>query len=260
MKALLDSISLFPQMFGILKENGITARAFKKGIWSHQNIHPRDFSCNQYGQIDDKPYGGGPGMVMQAKPLEQAILKAKKNQQENGAKKSKVIYLSAQGSLFHHRKMLDFLNFIQENGGLIFLCGRYEGVDERVLMRQVDEEICLGDFILSGGELAALSIMDSIIRHLPCALHSKESLATESFCNGLLEYPQYTRPEEYEGLKVPAVLLSGNHHAIFRWRLKESLRRTRNRRPDLLAKRTLSALESQLLEELSSSELCGEHF
>ena len=234
MVARLDTVSIFPEMFAAIKDFGITARALSQGLWAHQNFNPRDFSANNYQQIDDRPYGGGAGMVMMPEPLGKAIAAARDFQKAQGLAQSRVIYLSAQGAPFTQQKALDFLRLLKENRGLIFLCGRYEGVDERLLERCVDEEISLGDFVLSGGELAAMAVMDAIIRQIPGAVHSADSLKEESFSAGLLEYPQYTRPEIYDGLAVPSVLLSGNHQEIARWRLEKARERTRQRRPDLI--------------------------
>ena len=234
MVARLDTVSIFPEMFAAIKDFGITARALSQGLWAHQNFNPRDFASNNYQQIDDRPYGGGAGMVMMPEPLGKAIAAAREFQKTQGLAQSRVIYLSAQGAPFHQQKALDFLRLLKENRGLIFLCGRYEGVDERLLERCVNEEISLGDFVLSGGELAAMAVMDAIIRQIPGAVHSEDSLKEESFSAGLLEYPQYTRPEIYDGLAVPGVLLSGNHKEIARWRAEQARQRTRQRRPDLI--------------------------
>lgn len=230
----LDTVSIFPQMFDVLKNWGITSRAFKKGFWAHQNFNPRDFAKNNYQQIDDRPYGGGAGMVMMAEPLDKAIASAKEFQRLQGLAQSRVVYLSAQAQLFNQQKTLDFLDFLNNNGGLIFLCGRYEGVDERLLELAVDEEITIGSFVLSGGEIAAMAVMDSLIRQIPGALHSSDSLKEESFARGVLEYPQYTRPEVFKGVHVPEVLLSGNHQEIMRWRSHKALQRTKERRPDII--------------------------
>lgn len=236
MVARLDTISIFPAMFEGLKNWGITARALKNKLWAHENFNPRDFATNNYQHIDDRPYGGGAGMVMMAEPLDLAIQQARAFQQRQGVQKNRVVYLSAQGRVFNQQKTLDFLDFLQQNGGLIFLCGRYEGVDERLLKSSVDEELSLGDFVLSGGELAAMAVMDSLIRQLPGALNSPTSLKEESFSAGagkMLEYPQYTRPEVFKGMRVPEILLSGNHAEIARWRENQARQRTKERRPDL---------------------------
>lgn len=238
MVARLDTISIFPEIFSAIKDWGITARALKNNLWAHENFNPRDFATNNYQQVDDRPYGGGAGMVMMAEPLDLAIQKAREFQASQGVQQSRVVYLSAQGKPFHQRKTLDFLDFLQHNGGLIFLCGRYEGVDERLLKTAVDEELSLGDFVLSGGEIAAMAVMDCIIRQLPGALHCADSLKEESFAantGGLLEYPQYTRPEIFKGMGVPEILRSGNHVEIARWRENQARQRTKERRPDLLS-------------------------
>ena len=247
-----DVVTLFPEMFGALTAAGITRRALERGLWQLECWNPRDFAANDYRTVDDRPFGGGPGMVMQAQPLEKAIDAAKA---ARGG--GRVIYLSPQGKALTHDRVLE----LAAGAGAVLLCGRYEGVDERLIERRVDEEISLGDFVLSGGEIAAMALMDACIRQLPGALNDEASAAEESFVAGLLDCPHYTRPEVYEGMPVPEVLLSGHHENIRRWRLKMSLARTRKRRPDLLAQRVtsgqLSAEETQLLREIEAEELCG---
>lgn len=250
-----DCISIFPEMFAAVTQSGITRRALEEGRWSWQGWNPRDFAENAWRTVDDRPYGGGPGMVMQPAPLEKAIRAAKARQAGVGVEKSRVIYLSPQGMPLTHKRVME----LATNGeGLVLLCGRYEGVDERLIERSVDEEISIGDFVLSGGELPAMVLIDAIVRQLPGVLNDAASAVEDSFVTGLLDCPHYTRPEVYEGREVPEVLLSGNHERIRRWRLKQSLARTRRRRPDLLAHRTLSAEEAQLLAEISGEEQCGE--
>ncbi|HCA27300.1 MAG TPA: tRNA (guanosine(37)-N1)-methyltransferase TrmD, partial [Betaproteobacteria bacterium] len=192
-----------------------------------------------------RPYGGGPGMVMLAEPLEKAIEAAKQRQCGIGVAQPRVIYLSPQGERLNHRRVME----LSERPGLIFLAGRYEGVDERLLSRQVDEEISIGDYVLSGGELAAMVVIDAIVRQLPGVLGDADSAAEDSFVDGLLDYPHYTRPEVYAGMAAPPVLLSGNHAEIRRWRLRQALGRTALRRPALLEKRGLSVEEKKLLDE-----------
>lgn len=239
-------------MFDAVSKQGITSRALEQGLYQLQLWNPRDFTSDNYRTVDDRPYGGGPGMVMLAEPLEKAIGAAKASQQEAGIARSKVIYLSPQGRTLHH----DLVMELAAEPGLIFLAGRYEGVDERLLHRQVDAEISIGDYVLSGGELAAMVLIDSVVRQLPGVLGDAESAVQDSFVSGLLDYPHYTRPEVCQGEAVPEVLLSGNHARIGRWRLKQALGRTWLRRPDLLQKRVLSEEEQRLLEEFKQ-EHCG---
>ncbi|MDR0775548.1 MAG: tRNA (guanosine(37)-N1)-methyltransferase TrmD [Azonexus sp.] len=254
-----DCVSIFPEMFAAVTDSGITRRALEEGRWAWQGWNPRDFADNAWRRVDDRPFGGGPGMVMQPGPLEKAIVAAKARQREVGLAKSRVIYLSPQGApLTHERVMRLVAEMTAGEAGLILLCGRYEGVDERLIERCVDEEISLGDFVLSGGELPAMALIDAVVRQLPGVLGDVASAVEDSFVGGLLDCPHYTRPEVYEGQTAPEVLLSGDHQRIRRWRLKESLARTRKRRPDLLAHRSLTAEETQLLAEISAAEQCGE--
>ena len=234
-----DVVTLFPEMFAAITGSGITSRALEAGLYSLTTWNPRDFAADRYRTVDERPYGGGPGMVMMAEPLERAL---------DGIKLAgggKVIYLSPQGKKLDHRRVME----LKEERALTLLCGRYEGVDERLLERRVDEEISIGDFVLSGGEVAAMALIDAVVRQLPGALGDAASAVEESFADGLLDCPQYTRPETYSGRQVPEVLLSGHHANIRRWRLKQALGRTWLRRPDLLAARKLSAEEERLLEE-----------
>ncbi len=250
MSIAFDIITLFPEMFAAVTASGITRRAQELGLYQLNCWNPRDFTTNNYRTVDDRPYGGGPGMVMLAEPLDKAIAAAKAQRVAQGQPVGKVVYMSPQGQPLTHTKVL---SLVQEQH-LILLCGRYEGVDERLIQRSVDEEISLGDFVLSGGEIAAMAVVDAVVRQLPGALHDAASAEQDSFVQGLLDCPHYTRPEEYQGMRVPDVLLSGHHKIIQRWRLKQSLARTRARRPDLLAQRresgALTAEESQLLKEL----------
>lgn len=240
-----DVVSIFPEMFAALTASGITRRAAERGLYEIGFHNPRDFVGNIHRTVDDRPYGGGPGMVMLAEPLEQAIERARVAQLDRVASAGHVIYLSPQGRPLDHTKVLELC----ERPGLILLCGRYEGVDQRLIDRCVDEEISLGDFVLSGGELPAMVLLDAIIRQLPGALNDADSAREDSFVAGLLDCPHFTRPEAYRGVQVPAVLLSGNHADIRRWRLKQSLGLTWARRPDLLEKHRLSKEENLLLEE-----------
>ena len=245
MSLRFDVITLFPEMFAALTGSGISRRALERGLWQVEFRNPREWTRDVHRTVDDRPYGGGPGMVMMASPLEQAIDAAKAATKVGAGATAKVIYLSPQGRRIDQRRVVDLV----EEGGAILLCGRYEGIDERVIERCVDEELSLGDFVLSGGELAAMALMDACIRLLPGALNDEASAAEDSFAAGLLDCPHYTRPEVYEGIAVPAVLLSGNHEAIRRWRLKQALGRTWQRRPDLIETRGLSSEEAVLLGE-----------
>jgi tRNA (guanine37-N1)-methyltransferase len=235
-----DVVTLFPEMFAAISGSGITSRALEAGLWALTTWNPRDFTSDSYRTVDERPYGGGPGMVMLAEPLERALAAVK----ESGGS-GRVIYLSPQGRRLEHRKVLE----LAQQGAVTLLCGRYEGVDERLLARRVDEEVSLGDFVLSGGELAAMALIDAVVRQLPGALGDAASALEESFADGLLDCPQYTRPEIYAGERVPEVLLSGHHENIRRWRLKQALGRTWLRRPDLIGARGLSEQERKLLEE-----------
>ena len=239
-----DVITLFPEMFSAVTESGITGRALQAGLWRLQTWNPRDFTTDNYRTVDDRPYGGGPGMVMLAEPLEKALDAA------SAAGGGRVVYLSPQGRKLDQRKVMA----LSKETGLTLLCGRYEGVDERLLERRVDEELSLGDFVLSGGELAAMALIDACVRQLPGALGDERSALEESFADGLLECPQYTRPELYDGRRVPAVLLSGHHAEIRRWRLKQALGRTWLRRPELLQARGMSEEEKGLLAEFQSEQ------
>jgi tRNA (guanine37-N1)-methyltransferase len=241
-----DCITLFPEMFVAVTNSGITRRACEIGLWSLGLWNPRDFTTDNYRTVDDRPYGGGPGMVMLAEPLEKAIEAAR------GSGASRVIHLSPQG-----RPLVDErVEALAKEQWLVLVCSRYEGVDERLIERCVDEEISLGDYVISGGELAAMVLIDAVVRRLPGALGDAQSSAQDSFAGGLLDCPQYTRPEAYRGAAVPPVLLSGHHAQIERWRLKQSLGRTWLRRPELLAKRGLSSEESDLLEEFKREQQC----
>jgi tRNA (guanine37-N1)-methyltransferase len=233
-------VTLFPEMFAAL-EHSIPGRAQKQGLLSLSFWNPRDFAHDRHRTVDDRPYGGGPGMVMKVQPLQDAILAAKKAAGDG----VKVIYLSPQGRRFEQAIAQQWMR----EKKIILVAGRYEGVDERVLQTIVDEEWSIGDFVVSGGELPAMCVIDAIVRLLPGALGAEESAVQDSFSSGLLDYPHYTRPEEIAGLRVPEVLLSGDHAAILRWRLKQALGRTRLRRPDLLEKYRLNAEEEVLLAE-----------
>jgi tRNA (guanine37-N1)-methyltransferase len=240
-----DVVTLFPSMFEAVTGWGVTGRARERGLYELVAWNPREFAGNPYGTVDDRPYGGGPGMVLMPAPREKAIIAARQRQKSTGVQRPHVVYLSPQGRLLDHAQVAKYA--IEQ--GLVLLAGRYEGVDERVIRHCVDDEISIGDYVLSGGELAAMVLIDSVVRQLPGALGDADSAAEDSFVNGLLDCPHYTRPEVFEGITVPQVLLSGNHAAIGRWRLKQALGRTWQRRPDLLARRQLTAEERALLDE-----------
>ena len=240
-----DVVTLFPEMFDAVTESGVTGRARERRLFELVLWNPRDFAHNSHRTVDDRPYGGGPGMVMMVEPLEKAIRAAHQRQKSTRAMRTKVVYLSPQGRLLNHRLVMEFAAL----DGLVLVAGRYEGVDERLIARAVDEEVSIGDYVLSGGELAAMVVMDAIVRQMPGALGDAESASQDSFVNGLLDCPHYTRPETHEGEGVPPELLSGNHAGIARWRLKQALGRTWRRRPDLLEKHALTDEERALLDE-----------
>jgi len=243
----IDVISLFPPMFEAVTGYGITGRAVKNGLLTVRVWNPRDFTEDKYRTVDDRPYGGGPGMVMMAEPLARAIAAARR-EQAGGAK---VIYLSPQGRRLDHAGVLE----LSRREGMILLAGRYEGIDERLLETEADEEWSIGDYVLSGGELAAMAVIDAVTRQLPGALGDEDSAQQDSFVEGLLDCGHYTRPEIYNGRRVPEVLLSGDHEKIRRWRLKQALGRTWLRRPDLLERLQLGKEQKQLLEEFQREYL-----
>ena len=256
MSALVaDVVTLFPEMFVALTQSGVTRRALEEGRWGLNFWNPREFVEDVHRTVDDRPYGGGPGMVMMAAPLELAITAAKARQRAIGLGTSRVIGLSPQGKPLTHGRVMGFARSAGEEG-LILLCGRYEGIDERLIERCVDEEISIGDFVLSGGEIPAMALLDAVVRQLPGVLNDVASAQEDSFVAGLLDCPHYTRPEEYKGQRVPDVLLSGHHEQICRWRLMQALGRTWQRRPDLLSGRRLSKEETQLLAQYK--EQCGQ--
>ena len=240
-----DVVTLFPEMFVALTDSGITQRARDKGFYQLVLWNPRDFSTNAYRSVDDRPYGGGPGMVMAAEPLAKAMRAARQRQTSSGIKSSRTIYLSPQGRPLT-QKVAEELGSYE---GLVLLAGRYEGVDERLLQAEVQDEISIGDYVLSGGELPAMVLMDALIRRIPGVLNDAESAQQDSFVAGLLDCQHYTRPEVYGGKAVPAVLLSGHHAEIETWRMKQALGRTWQRRPELLEKIRLTPDQARLLEE-----------
>ena len=236
-----DVISLFPEMVATIAEFGVVGRAQRSGLVTLEIENPRDHTSDVHRTVDDRPYGGGPGMVMKYEPLAGAVAAAR----ERAPAGSPVVYLSPQGRVFDQAEAQRFAS----QPGLILLAGRYEGIDERFIESQVDEELSLGDFVLSGGEVAAMAVIDAVARLLPGVLGDDESAAQDSFMEGLLDHPHYTRPEDIDGRKVPDVLLSGDHAEIARWRLKQALGRTFERRPDLVEKLGLSEEQQLLLDE-----------
>lgn len=235
----IDILTLFPEMVQAVLGESITGRALKNNLYELNTVNIRDFTEDKHRRVDDSPYGGGSGMVMEAQPIYDAFLSVR-------TPHAKVIYLSPQGKAFCQQKA----RTLSKEQHLIFLCGHYEGVDERVLEEIVDEEISLGDFVLTGGEIAACAICDAVLRLIPGVLGNDASSCEESFENNLLEYPQYTRPEEVLGRKVPEVLLSGHHKNIERFRREKSLERTFYKRPDLLEKAVLNKEDAAFLETL----------
>jgi tRNA (guanine37-N1)-methyltransferase len=236
----IDVVTLFPEMIRERSSQGIQGRALTQGILELATWNPRDFSTDKHRNVDDRSYGGGPGMVMQVQPLCAAIRAAR-----SAGPPASVIYLSPQGRRFTQDKARE----LAQQERIILVAGRYEGIDERIIELEVDEELSVGDYVLSGGELPALLVMDAVTRLLPGALGDADSAQEDSFMDGLLDYPHYTRPEEIEGMRVPDALLGGNHAAIRRWRHKQALGRTWQRRPDLLAKMQLDAEQQTLLNE-----------
>ncbi len=234
-------ISLFPEMFRAVTEHGITGRAVRDGLVGIETWNPRDFTHDRHRTVDDRPYGGGPGMLMKIQPLRDAIHAAK---QAAGAE-AKVIYLSPQGRLLDQTGVKE----LAASKRLILVAGRYEGIDERLIQNEIDEEWSIGDYVLTGGELPAMTLIDAVSRFVPGTLGHKDSAQEDSFADGLLDCPHYTRPELFEGREVPEVLLSGHHELIRSWRLKQSLGRTWLRRPDLLQDRLLTSEEETLLKE-----------
>lgn len=222
----IDILTLFPEFTDSIKSYSIISRGIEEKLFEINSVNIRDYSLNKHKKVDDYAYGGGPGMVMTPQPLADAI-KAHKNP------KSHLIFLSPRGKTFTQKKSIELSKYEH----LILLCGHYEGIDQRIIDKYVDEEISIGDYILTGGELGAMVLIDSIVRNIPNVLGNEDSIEDESFSNNLLEYDQYTRPEEFEGMKVPEVLLSGNHKKIEEFRKESALEMTKDRRPDLLENR-----------------------
>ncbi|WP_368890144.1 tRNA (guanosine(37)-N1)-methyltransferase TrmD [Morganella morganii] len=242
-------ISLFPEMFLSITGHGVTGRAVKNGLISVDCWNPRDFTYDRHHTVDDRPYGGGPGMLMMVEPLRKAIHAAKAAAGDN----AKVIYLSPQGRKLDQQGVCE----LAANEKLILVCGRYEGVDERVIQTEIDEEWSVGDYVLSGGELPAMVLIDSVSRFVPGVLGHQASAKEDSFADGLLDHPHYTRPEVLDGMNVPPVLLSGNHAEIDRWRMKQSLGRTWLRRPELLESLALTDEQRMLLAEFQREYQSG---
>ena len=246
----LGVITLFPEMFRAVTDFGVTGRAVNKGLLELQTWNPRDFTHDKHNTVDDRPYGGGPGMLMMVQPLRDAIHAAKAAAGDG----AKVIYLSPQGRKLTQQGVEE----LAKSDSLILVCGRYEGVDERIIQTEVDEEWSIGDYVLSGGELPAMALIDSVSRLVPGVLGKLASAEQDSFSDGLLDCPHYTRPEILDGLAVPAVLLSGNHEHIRRWRLQQSLGRTLLRRPELLENLALTDEQTKLLAQfVDSTNECG---
>lgn len=234
-------VSLFPEMVGTIGEFGVVGRALQRELISLAFENPRDHTTDRHRTVDDRPYGGGPGMVMKFQPVADALLAAKGKLPDG----CPVVYLSPQGQVFDQAMAKRFAAL----PGMVFLAGRYEGIDERLVEAHVDVEISLGDFVLSGGEIAAMAVIDAVVRLLPGVLGDDESAAQDSFMEGLLDHPHYTRPEEIAGQRVPEVLISGDHAKIARWRTKQALGRSYLRRPDLLEKLDLNDEQQRLLDE-----------
>jgi len=235
----LDVVTIFPGMFDAVRYWGMTRRALESGSLELALWDPREFTEDSYRRVDDRPYGGGPGMVMMIEPLRRALTSAR------AAGGGKVLHLSPQGGKLDQARIKALAN----QDSLVLLSGRYEGIDERLIETEVDDEISIGDYVVAGGELPAMVLIEALVRQLPGVLGNDGSAAADSFSDGLLDWPHYTRPEVYRGGNVPPVLLSGNHDEIRRWRLKQALGRTWMRRPDLLANRELNKEEQQLLEQ-----------
>lgn len=241
-------VTLFPEMFDAVADHGITARALDQQLWELACFNPRDHALDRHRSVDDRPYGGGPGMVMMIEPLHGAITCAREWAAADG-RKVKVIYLSPQGRVLDQQGV----EYLGGCDSLVLIAGRYEGIDERLIALEVDEEWSIGDYVLSGGELPAMVLIDALVRRIPGALGHGDSAKEDSFAEGLLDCPHYTRPENYQGLAVPEVLLSGNHERIRRWRLEQSLARTRERRPELLDRLALDKEQRAILAALEAA-------
>lgn len=237
----IDVITLFPELVQALQDYGVVGRALRAEHVELSLTNPRDFTADVNNRVDDRPYGGGPGMVLQYAPLSLALDKV----ESQSSTQPKVVYLSPQGRQLDQKTVRS----LSQHKHIVLLCGRYEGVDERLIDTRVDEELSIGDYVISGGELAAMVLIDAMVRTLPGVLGDEQSAEQDSFEQGLLDCPHYTRPESIDGCDVPDVLLSGDHQKIAQWRLKQMLGRTFTRRPDMMEKRQLSEQEQQLLDE-----------
>jgi tRNA (guanine37-N1)-methyltransferase len=252
-----DVVTLFPEMFDAVTASGVTRRAHDEGRWSLHRWNPRDFTRDAYRTVDDRPYGGGPGMVMLAEPLAATISAAKARQADAGLGVPRVVSMSPQGRALTHERVMEW----KDAHGLVLVCGRYEAIDERLIDAVVDEEVSLGDFVLSGGEIAAMAVIDAVVRQLPGVLGDASSAPQDSFADvasgGLLDCPHYTRPEEWNGVAVPDVLLSGHHAKIVAWRRERALEATWTKRPDLIEKARaagqLSKQDERVLEALKQT-------
>ena len=238
-------VTLFPEMFDLVSNFGVVGRACERGLLELRLRNPRDFAGDRHRTVDDRSYGSGPGMVMKPEPIVHALAGLRQE-----LPTAPVVYLSPQG----RRLDQDMVTELTQSQELILLAGRYEGVDQRVLDHHVDRELSIGDFVLSGGELAAMVVVDAVVRLLPGVLGDEQSARDDSFAEGLLDHPHFTRPERFEGVSVPPVLLQGDHAAVARWRRKQALGRTQRRRPDLLARRELTESDRQLLAEYQQEE------
>ena len=258
----LGIVTLFPEMFAAISEHGISGRAVRSGLMNLELFNPRDYTSDKHRTVDDRPFGGGPGMLMKTEPLIASIAAARQAvaAKQTAGENAKVIYLSPQGKTLKQDSIID----LAKRQGMVLLCGRYQGIDNRVLESEIDEEWSLGDFVISGGELAAMTLIDAMTRFQPGALGDEGSALEDSFSNGLLHSPEYTRPQSFKSIEgivgesVPSVLLSGNHEAIRKWRLKQSLGATWLKRPDLLKKVSLEIEQKELLEQFKQEYLSDE--
>ena len=243
----LGIVTLFPEMFAAVTDHGISGRAVRSGLMNLELFNPRDYATDKHRTVDDKPFGGGPGMLMKTEPLIASIAAARQavSQKQTNGEKARVIYLSPQGQTLKQGSIID----LAKRESMVLLCGRYQGIDNRVLENEIDEEWSLGDFVISGGELAAMTLIDAMTRFQPGALGDEGSALEDSFSNGLLHSPEYTRPQNIDGSDVPKVLLSGDHDAIRKWRLKQSLGATWLKRPDLLEAMSLEVEQEELLKQ-----------
>ena len=251
----LGIVTLFPEMFAAVTEHGISGRAVRSGLMNLELFNPRDYTTDKHRTVDDKPFGGGPGMLMKTEPLMASIAAARQavRQKQTIGEKARVIYLSPQGQTLKQGSIID----LAKRESMVLLCGRYQGIDNRVLENEIDEEWSLGDFVISGGELAAMTLIDAMTRFQPGALGDEGSALEDSFSNGLLHSPEYTRPQSIDGSDVPKVLLSGDHEAIRKWRLKQSLGATWLKRPDLLQAMSLEREQEELLEQFKQEYVRG---